>query len=39
MLIDNSGFAQSFATAYVPGGSVLRMVNGAIQAVPEVRDL
>ena len=34
MLIDSSGFAQSFATAYISGNSVLRLVNGAVQAVP-----
>ena len=34
MLIDSSSFAQSFATAYVSGNSVLRLVNGAVQAVP-----
>ena len=34
MLIDSSGFAQSFATAYVSGSSVLRLVNGAVQVVP-----
>ena len=34
MLIDSSGFAQSFTTAYVSGNSVLRLVNGAVQAVP-----
>jgi hypothetical protein len=36
-LIDNNGFAQSFATAYVPTNSVLRLVNGALQAVPDHR--
>ena len=34
MLINSSGFAQSFTTAYVSGNSVLRLVNGAVQAVP-----
>ena len=33
MLIDSSSFTQSFATAYVSGSSVLRLVNGAVQAV------
>ena len=37
VLIDSSGFAQSFATAYVSGNSVLRLVNGAVQAVPNPR--
>jgi hypothetical protein len=32
-LIDNNGFVQSFATAYVPVNLVLRLVNGALQAV------
>ena len=35
MLIDNNGFPQSFATAYVPMNSVLRLVNGVLQAVPD----
>ena len=33
--IDNNGFAQSFTTAYVPTNSVLRLVNGVLQAVPD----
>ena len=37
MLIDSNGFAQSFATAYISGNSVLRLVNGAVQAVPDPR--
>ena len=36
-LIDNNGFAQSFATAYIHTRSILRMVNGTIQAVPDFR--
>jgi hypothetical protein len=32
-LIDSNGFMQSFATAYVPADSVLRMREGGIQAV------
>ena len=34
MLIDSSSFAQSFATAYILGNSVLRLANGAVQVVP-----
>ena len=34
MLIDSSGFTQSFTTAYVLGNSVLRLVNRVVQAVP-----
>ena len=33
MLIDNNGFTQSFATAYIHARLILRMVNGTIQAV------
>ena len=33
MLIDSSGFMQSFATPYISGNSVLRLVNGAVQVV------
>ena len=34
-LIDHSGFVQALGTTYVPAQSVLRLVDGAIQAVPE----
>ena len=35
-LINHLGFVQALGTAYVPAQSVLRLVDGAIQAVPEL---
>jgi hypothetical protein len=37
-LIDSNGFVKSFATAYVGADSVLRMMGGGIQAVPEYHE-
>ena len=35
-LIDHSGFIQALGTAYVPAQSVLHLIDGAIQVVPEL---
>ena len=32
-LVNHTGFVQALGTAYVPANSVLRLVNGALQAV------
>ena len=35
LLIDSNGFVKSFATAYVPASSTLRLVAGAMAVVPD----
>ena len=35
-LVDHAGFIQALGTAYVPVNSVLRLVNSALQAVPNL---
>ena len=36
LLIDSNGFVKSFATAYVPTSSTLRLVAGAMAVVPDL---